>query len=78
MADHFVEPAGGGEQTVRDLVNEAGIIQSRRLLGECRTFVRLPGGGMGARPGAHDDRVMAMAIGLVAREEMLAKRIVHL
>ncbi len=58
------------------LVNEAGIIQSGRLLGECRTFVRLPNGGMGARPGAHDDRVMAMSIGLAAREEMLEKRVV--
>lgn len=58
------------------LVEEAGIVQSRRLLGECRTFVRLPGGGMGARVGAHDDRVMAMSIALAARVEMLEKRVV--
>ena len=58
------------------LVNEAGIIQSRQLLGECRTFVRLPNGGIGARAGAHDDRVMAMSIGLAAREEMLERRVV--
>ena len=47
--------------------------QSRRLLAECRSFVRLPNGGSGARPGTHDDRVMAMAIGLGARAELLGK-----
>ncbi len=46
---------------------------SRRLLGECRSFVRLPNGKTGARAGTHDDRVMAMAIGLAARAEMLGK-----
>ncbi len=46
---------------------------SRRLLGECRSFVRLPDGKTGARAGTHDDRVMAMAIGLAARAEMLGK-----
>jgi hypothetical protein len=45
---------------------------SRRLLAECRSFVRLPNGKTGARAGAHDDRVMAMAIGLGAREEIMA------
>lgn len=49
------------------------IFHSRRLLGECRTFVRLPDGGTGARAGMHDDRVMAMAIGLAARGEMLER-----
>jgi hypothetical protein len=52
------------------------IFFSRRLLAECRGFVRLPNGGSGARAGAHDDRVMAMAIGLAARAEMLEKRMV--
>jgi len=47
--------------------------QSRRLLAECRSFVRLPNGGSGARPGTHDDRVMAMAIGLGARAELLGR-----
>jgi hypothetical protein len=47
--------------------------QSRRLLTECRAFVRLPNGSAAARAGAHDDRVMAMAIGLSAREEMVGK-----
>ncbi len=58
------------------LVEAPGIFQSRRLLSECRSFVRLPDGGMGARAGAHDDRVMAMAIALAARAELLEKRVV--
>jgi len=33
----------------------------------------LPNGGSGARPGTHDDRVMAMAIGLGARAELLGR-----
>jgi hypothetical protein len=53
------------------LVERPECFQSRKLLAECRSFVRLPNGGSGARRGTHDDRVMAMAIGLGAREEML-------
>jgi hypothetical protein len=56
------------------LVEAPGLFQSARLLAECRTFVRLRGGGLGARSGAHDDRVMAMAVGLAARGEILGKR----
>ena len=56
------------------LVEEPERFQSRRLLAECRSFVRLPNGGMGAQAGTHDDRVMAMAIGLAARAEMGGKR----
>jgi hypothetical protein len=52
------------------LVERPECFQSRRLLAECRSFVRLPDGGSGARPGTHDDRVMAMAIGLGARAEL--------
>jgi hypothetical protein len=55
------------------LVEEPKRFQSRKLLAECRSFVRLPNGGSGARPGTHDDRVMAMAIGLGARAEMMGK-----
>ncbi len=55
------------------LVEEPGRFRSRRLLGECRSFVRLPNGGTGAQPGTHDDRVMAMAIALAARAEMLGR-----
>jgi hypothetical protein len=53
------------------LVEQPERFQSRRLLGECRGFVRLPNGNSGAQAGAHDDRVMAMAIGLGARAELL-------
>ena len=53
------------------LVEEPERFQSRRLLAECRSFTRRPDGGSGARPGTHDDRVMAMAIGLAASAEML-------
>jgi hypothetical protein len=55
------------------LVERPECFQSRWLLAECRSFVRLPDGGSGARPGTHDDRVMAMAIGLAARAELLGK-----
>lgn len=54
------------------LVDEPERFLSRRLLGECRSFVRLKNGSTGARAGAHDDRVMAMAIALAARAEMLS------
>jgi hypothetical protein len=55
------------------LVERPECFQSRWLLAECRSFVRLPDGGSGARPGTHDDRVMAMAIGLAARAELVGK-----
>jgi hypothetical protein len=55
------------------LVEEPGHFQSRKLLAECRSFVRLPNGSTGAQPGTHDDRVMAMAIALAARAELLLK-----
>ena len=53
------------------LVEKPELFMSRELLAECRTFVRLPDGNTGARAGTHDDRVMAMAIGLAARAETL-------
>ncbi len=56
------------------LVEKQECFMSRRLLGECRGFVRLQDGRTGARAGMHDDRVMAMAIGLAARAEMLEGR----
>jgi hypothetical protein len=52
----------------------AEIFMSRGLMVECRSFVRQAGGGVGARSGAHDDRVMAMAIALGARAELLGRR----
>ena len=54
------------------LAEAPGCFLSRKLLAECRSFVRLPNGKTGARAGTHDDRVMAMAIGLGARAEILA------
>jgi len=55
------------------LVEQPERFQSRKLLGECRSFVRLANGCTGARAGTHDDRVMAMAIGLGARAELLSR-----
>jgi hypothetical protein len=55
------------------LVEEPERFMSRRLLGECRTFVRLANGQAGAKSGTHDDRVMAMAIGLGARADLLGR-----
>jgi hypothetical protein len=46
------------------LVEAPGLFVSRKLLAECRSFLRLANGSVGARSGAHDDRVMAMAMGL--------------
>jgi hypothetical protein len=56
------------------LVEAPERFMSRKLLGECRSFVRLPNGGSGAKAGTHDDRVMAMAIALAARAELLEGR----
>lgn len=49
-----------------------GRFMSRRLLRECRTFVRGERGTTDAAPGAHDDLVMAMAVAQAVRSEMLA------
>jgi len=54
------------------LVENPELFQSRKLLAECRSFVRHPDGSTSAAPGAHDDRVMSMAIALAARAELLA------
>ncbi len=56
------------------LVEQPERFMSRRLLAECRSFVRGADGNTGARAGTHDDRVMAMAIGLGARAELLEGR----
>lgn len=56
------------------LVEEPWRFNSKRLLGECRSFVRLADGRTGARAGSHDDRVMAMAIGLAVRDEVFSGR----
>ena len=53
------------------LIDQPERFMSRRLLAECRCFVRLANGSTGARPGTHDDRVLAMAIALAARAQLL-------
>jgi hypothetical protein len=55
------------------LVERPDCFQSRKLLAECRSFVRLANGATGAQAGMHDDRVMAMAIALGARAEVAGK-----
>jgi hypothetical protein len=49
-------------------------IPSAKFWKECRTFVRQPNASVGAMVGTHDDRVMAMAIGLAVRKERLGGR----
>jgi len=56
------------------LVQSPEMFSSRRLLGECRTFVAMAGGRTGAVNGAHDDCLMAMAIGQAVRAELTGKR----
>ncbi len=53
------------------LVEQEGLFQSRRLLMECRTFVRRKDGKTGAASGSHDDCVMAMALAHAVRAEIL-------
>jgi hypothetical protein len=57
------------------LVESPEMFFSKRLLGECRTFVTLAGGRVGAVNGAHDDCLMAMAIGQAVRAELVAKKL---
>jgi hypothetical protein len=56
------------------VVESPWLFFSRRLLGECRTFVSMAGGRTGAANGAHDDCLMAMAIGQAVRAEILNRR----
>ncbi len=56
------------------LVESPWMFFSRRMLGECRTFVVMGGGKTGAANGAHDDCLMAMAIGQAVRAELLGRR----
>jgi len=53
------------------LVESPELFLSKRLLEECRTFVSHPGGRTGAANGAHDDCLMAMALGQAVRAERL-------
>lgn len=56
------------------LENAPEMFMSRRLLRECRTFVANERGGSGAAAGAHDDLVMAMAMGQAVRAQLLESR----
>jgi Terminase RNaseH-like domain len=56
------------------LVESPGMFFSKRLLSECRTFVSMVGGSTGAVNGAHDDCLMAMAIGQAVRAELVGSR----
>jgi hypothetical protein len=56
------------------LVESPEMFSSKRLLGECRTFVTMAGGRVGAVNGAHDDCLMAMAIGQAVRAELVSKK----
>jgi hypothetical protein len=49
------------------LVERPEMFKSRRLLAECRTFVRGEYGRSGAANGAHDDLVMSMALAQAVR-----------
>ena len=57
------------ENMAEMLVERPESFHSRRLLQECRTFVRHVDGNTGAAEGTHDDCVMAMAIALAVRKE---------
>jgi hypothetical protein len=56
------------------LVETPWLFYSKRLLGECRTYVTFEGGKTGAVAGAHDDCLMAMAVAQAVRAEMLGGR----
>lgn len=53
------------------LVETPALFSSSRLLHECRTFVRGRDGRPAAAAGEHDDCVMAMAIALAVRTEVI-------
>ncbi len=56
------------EELAAVLSQSPQLFNSRRLLDECRSFVRRPDGRAEAEPGSHDDAIMAMAIALAARK----------
>ena len=53
------------------LAGQPELFRSARLLRECRTYIHQPNGSTGAATGAHDDCLMAMAIGQAVRAERL-------
>lgn len=61
------------ENFVAVLATAPQLFRSRRLLDECRTFVRQEDGSVGAQAGTHDDCVMAMAVALSARKAVVGR-----
>lgn len=57
----------------RMLIENADVLNSRRLLRECRTFVRDATGRMEAAAGEHDDCLMAMGIALAVRASIAGR-----
>ena len=55
------------EQVMSMVEGHPELVGSRRLLGECKTFVRHADGRCAAAAGEHDDTVMAMGVALAAR-----------
>jgi hypothetical protein len=53
------------------LVQRPEMFASKRLLGECRTYISRDNGSTSAANGAHDDLVMAMAIAQEVRAERM-------
>ena len=72
LTNTVTRPAGIGRLNAA-LIEQPDLFMSRRLLAECRSFVRKADGSTSAQSGAHDDLVMAMAIGLSARAELAEK-----
>ena len=70
LTNSITRPAAIGRLNAA-LVEGPDLFMSRRLLAQCRSFVRLPDGSTGARPGTHDDLVMAMAIGIAVKTELM-------
>ncbi len=55
------------------LINTPDLLVSKRLLQECRSFIRYRDGNCAAAPGAHDDTIMAMGIAQAVRQDMIGK-----
>ena len=64
-----VSKAGTVTRMERLLRDAPELFRSRRLLGECRSFVSGENGRMAAARGSHDDLVMAMAVAQAVRAE---------
>jgi hypothetical protein len=56
------------------LAGNSSLFHGEGFLEECREYVRHEDGTTSAVSGAHDDRVMAMAIALAVRAEKLVRR----